>query len=194
MCLYGIINASAESATFFNDKELSKNKINVENINIVDLIQQNQALIHKIAMIYARSDEEAQDLFQEICIQLFKSYKSFNGKSKLSTWIYRVGINTSVSWVRKEKKHNKNDFINDYEFIYDDSPFYVEAETVEVLRSLYKAIGNLAEADKTLVLLYLEETSYAEIGEILGISQINVRVKMNRLKKTLKKMMQHEEF
>ncbi len=166
----------------------------MENINIVDLIQQNQALIHKISMIYAKSDDEAKDLFQEICIQLFRSYKNFNGKSKLSTWIYRVGINTSVSWVRKEKKHSKNDSIDDNEYIYDESPFYVEAETAEVLRSLYKAISKLAETDKTLVLLYLEDTSYAEIGEILGISQINVRVKMNRIRKTLKKLMQNEEF
>ncbi len=166
----------------------------VQQINIVDLIQQNQAIIHKIALVYARSDEEANDLFQEICIQLFKSYKSYNGKSKLSTWIYRVGINTSVSWLRKEKKHSKNESINNHEYIYDDSPFYLEAESAEAMKSLYKAIYKLAEADKTLILLYLEETPYAEMAEILGISQINVRVKMNRLKKTLKKMMQDEEF
>ncbi len=166
----------------------------MQNINIIDVIQENQALIHKVAMVYAHNNEEAKDLFQEICIQLFKSYKSYQGNSKLSTWIYRVSINTSVSWLRKEKKHSKNESLNDYEFLYDESPFYLEAESAEALKCLYKAINKLPESDKTLILLYLEETPYPEIAEILGITQINVRVKMNRLKKTLKKIMQNEEL
>lgn len=163
-------------------------------LNIVELIQQNQALIHKIALVYAKSDEEAKDMFQEICIQLYKGYSSFKNQSKVSTWIYRVGINTAVSWIRKEKKHAKNDPIPERDYIYDESPFYIEAESAEMIQSLYRAIENLSEMDKTLVLLYLEETSYCDISEILGISAVNVRVKMSRIKKTLKKLMHNESI
>lgn len=161
---------------------------------IVSLIQQNQALIHKIALIYAKSDDEAKDMFQEICIQLFKSYNSFNQASKISTWVYRVGINTAISWIRKEKKHALNDSISEVDVIYDDSPFYIESESAEIIKSLYKAIDTLSEMDKTLVLLYLEETPYSEMSDILGLSQVNVRVRISRIKKTLKKLMQNESI
>lgn len=163
-----------------------------DNSKIVDLIQQNQALIHKIAMIYAKSEEEVKDMFQEICIQLFKSYSSFNNKSKLSTWIYRLSINTAVSWIRKEKKHTGNETLADQSYLFDDSPFYLESESAELIASLYQAIDKLSEMDKTLVLLYLDDISYVEIGDVLGISQVNVRVKMNRIKKRLKKILEND--
>ncbi|WP_075603657.1 RNA polymerase sigma factor [Saccharicrinis aurantiacus] len=164
------------------------------NLTIEELIQQNQALIHKVALVYAKSDDEAKDMFQEICIQLYKGYASFKHQSKVSTWIYRVAINTAVSWIRKEKKHSKNDPMPERDCIYDESPFYLEAESAEMISTLYRAINHLSEIDKTLVLLYLEETSYCEISEILGISKVNVRVKMSRVKKTLKKLMQDERL
>ena len=162
-------------------------KQKVEQEIIIELIRENRDLIYKICTMYTYCQDDMDDLFQEICIQLWKSYPSFKSNSKVSTWMYRVALNTAISWIRKEKKHQNNGFIADREsFIKDDFPFYVEAEKQEQIKWLYQALESLSKFDKTLVLLYLEDVPNPEIAEILGITEGNVRVKMNRIRKKLK--------
>lgn len=145
--------------------------------------------------MYTNCSNDMDDLFQEICIQLWKSYASFKANSKVSTWMYRVALNTAISWFRKEKKHKNNGCFSGKEInINDDFPFYIEEEKKEQIKWLYNAIESLSKFDKTLVLLYLEDVSNPEISEILGISEGNVRVKMNRIKKKLKTLLSNESI
>lgn len=148
-------------------------------------IKEHELLIYKICRIYAYSDADRQDLFQDIVIQLWNAYPKFKGESKLSTWLYRVAINTAITGLRKKK-----DFIRSYEHtalptnISDDNSRHEE----ERLLKMYKAIEQLNEIEKAIVMLYLEDKTYEEMEEILGINQGNLRVKMNRVKDKLRNL------
>ncbi|SNR15562.1 RNA polymerase sigma factor [Tenacibaculum jejuense] len=153
----------------------------------LDDFESNQNIVHKICRIYTTNQSDHNDLFQEITIQVWKNYAKFRGDAKFSTWLYRVALNTAISLFRKSSKKIKTQDISDIAFKikaveYDD--------TQEVqLKSLYVAIQNLNDIDKALVFLYLEDKSYREISETLGISEVNARVKMNRAKDKLKKIL-----
>jgi RNA polymerase sigma-70 factor, ECF subfamily len=157
-------------------------------------IQEHQPLIRKVSLLYAQDSDEADDMFQEICIQAWRAYPQFKGDSKFSTWLYRVAINTAISWIRKEKKHKLGSSPDDDKWygINDEAPFYVEEEKREQIAAMYRAIAKLNEIDRSLVLLYLEDVAYNEMSEILGLTVVNLKVKMNRVKKRLKKMMENE--
>ena len=147
-------------------------------------LQSNQGIIHKICRAYTKSEAQHKDLFQEISIQLFKAYPKFKGNSKFSTWMYRVAINTAISLYRKSKRQVKTselfDNLKELEYKgYDDT----KDRQVD---ALYKAINTLNDIEKALVLMYLDDKPYVEISEVLGITQVNARVKMNRAKTKLK--------
>lgn len=150
------------------------------------LISEHELLIHKVCRIYAYSNADRQDLFQEIVIQLWKAYPKFRGDAKFSTWLYRVAINTAVTGLRKQK-----DLVTSYEpgnlpvGISDENPGAIEEEQ---LQQLYNAIGQLNEVEKAIVMLYMEDRSYDEMEEILGIGQGNLRVKMNRIREKLRQL------
>lgn len=160
-----------------------KNKLATE---FIERITENQGAIHKICNVYANSREERKDLKQEIILQLWKSYPGFQGKSKFSTWMYRIAFNTAITNVRKSKKHPIVEALSgteqsipareDIDYINDD------------INSLFKAIAKLKEVEKAIVMLYLEEKSYKEIGEVVGITEKNVSVKLVRLKEKLIKL------
>ncbi|MBE7630343.1 RNA polymerase sigma factor [Tenacibaculum piscium] len=147
----------------------------------------NQNIVHKICRLYTTDKEAHNDLFQEITIQLWKNYNTFRGDAKFSTWMYRVALNTAISLYRKSTRTVKTQNIADYNFKikaidYDD--------TQELqLEKLYKAIHQLNDIDKALIFLYLENKPYKEISITLGISEVNARVKMNRAKDKLKKVL-----
>jgi RNA polymerase sigma-70 factor (ECF subfamily) len=156
----------------------------------VALLEEHQNIVHRICRIYTQSEAEHKDLFQEISIQLWRSFDRFEGKSKFSTWMYRVGLNTAITLYRKNKKridtYEINEEINGIEL--DDYDPVID----EQLNWLYEEIEKFSEIDKALVLLYLENKRYNEIAETLGISTVNARVKMNRIKQRLKKMIKQE--
>ena len=156
----------------------------------VALLEEHQNIVHRICRIYTQSEAEHKDLFQEISIQLWRSFDRFEGKSKFSTWMYRVGFNTAITLYRKNKKridtYEINEEINGIEL--DDYDPVID----EQLNWLYEEIEKFSEIDKALVLLYLENKRYNEIAETLGISTVNARVKMNRIKQRLKKMIKQE--
>ncbi|HVG41135.1 MAG TPA: sigma-70 family RNA polymerase sigma factor [Chitinophagaceae bacterium] len=148
-------------------------------------ITEHELLLLKVCHIYAYTAADRQDLFQEIVIQLWKAYPNFKGNSKLSTWMYRVAINTAITGLRRKK-----DFIISYEpsslptQISDNSSSAAE----DRLGELYKAIEQLNQVEKAIVMLYMEERTYDEMEEILGITQGNLRVKMNRIKEKLRQL------
>ncbi|MGV6845108.1 MAG: RNA polymerase sigma factor [Lutibacter sp.] len=149
--------------------------------------QKNQNIIHKVCKLYTTNENEHKDLFQEITIQLWKAYPKFRGDSKLSTWMYRIGLNTAITLYRKSKRSVKTQDFDSVLYKIESSEYDDTQE--EQLKLMYKAIQNLSDIDKALIFLYLEEKNYTEISETLGISEVNARVKMNRIKTRLKKIL-----
>ncbi|MGN6193663.1 MAG: RNA polymerase sigma factor [Ginsengibacter sp.] len=148
-------------------------------------IRNHELLLYKICRIYAYSDADREDLFQEIVIQLWNAYPKFKGDSKFSTWLYRVAINTAISGLRKKKN-----FISSYEpaSIPEQASEAEEFSEEERLQQLYQAIQQLNEVEKAIVMLYMEDRTYEEMEEILGLNQGNLRVKMNRIKEKLRQL------
>ena len=153
-------------------------------------ITQNQGIIHKVTRIYCDDEDDRKDLFQEILIQLWKSYDKFREQSKFSTWMYRVAINTAITNFKRDKKTRKSEIGKDL-YQLADEPYDEEKE--EHLKLLYEAINQLSGIEKSITLLYLEDKPYEEISEITGISQNYVRVKMNRIKKKLESYVKSKE-
>lgn len=156
----------------------------------VNLLEENQNILHKICRLYTADIDSHKDLFQEMVIQLWKAYPSFKGDSKFTTWAYRVALNTAISLYRvKKRKITTVEWDNSLQNIryeeYDD-------QQEQQLASLYKAVRKLNDIEKALVYMYLEDKDYAEISETLGISEVNARVKMNRIKTKLKTMINQE--
>lgn len=150
----------------------------------VEFFKPNQRLIHKICRIYTNNAEDHEDLFQEITIQLWKSFPGFKGEAKFSTWMYRVALNTAITLFRKPRKKDSQAVDIDVSSLKMEYEAYEDDE--HKLQKMYKAIYELSDVEKALIMMYLEDKPYKEIGEILGITEGNARVKMNRAKNNLK--------
>lgn len=155
--------------------------------NFLNDFEKNQNIVHKICRIYTTNQDQHNDLFQEITIQIWKNYAKFRGESKFSTWMYRVSLNTAISLYRKSSRSIKTQDFNDVSFKikavdYDDTKD-------KQLKALYNGIRELNDIEKALIFLYLEDKPYKEIAKTLGISEVNARVKMNRTKDKLKKIL-----
>lgn len=150
----------------------------------VELLEENQNIVHKVCRIYTNDQDAHNDLFQEITIQLWKAYPKFRGDSKFSTWMYRVALNTAITLYRKSKRTPKT---QDYDSVHFriTAADYDDTEEQQ-LKVMYGAVQELNDIDKALVFLYLEDKNYKEISETLGISEVNARVKMNRIKTKLR--------
>jgi RNA polymerase sigma-70 factor (ECF subfamily) len=158
----------------------------------VNLVHEHRALLYKVCNLYCSSVQDRQDLFQEIVIQLWRSYPRFRGEAKFSTWLYRIALNTAISDLRRQKRRP---FPADPEHLPAElQDIYDGQEKEQQLQQLYAAIGQLTEVEKALVMLYLEDRSYEEMEEILGINQNNLRVKMNRIKEKLRKLTKEDEY
>ena len=147
-------------------------------------LESNQNIVHKVCSLYTNDAHAHKDLFQEISIQLWKAYPKFRGESKFSTWMYRVALNTAITLYRKSKKRVPTQE-------YDAVLYKIKADQYDdtqerQLKLMYGAIKQLNDIDKALVFLYLENKDYAEISSTLGISEVNARVKMNRIKNKLR--------
>jgi RNA polymerase sigma-70 factor (ECF subfamily) len=147
-------------------------------------IGDNQGLIFKVASVYTNSIEDRNDLMQEIIYQLWKSFDSFGQKSNLSTWMYRVAMNTAIYQLKLEKRKIKTFPLDEY-FIDVHEMDHTEME--EKWLTLKQHIDNLNLLDKALVILYLENKSYEEMAQIIGISTTNIGTKLSRIKEKLKK-------
>ena len=156
-----------------------------ERDKFIKIINDNKRLIYKVISIYCRDVDDRKDLEQEVIIQLWKSLKSYNENFKLSTWIYRIALNVAISHYRKDQKRLKSNATLDEEIFRIVEDDYSE-EQLNRSELLYSFINQLDAFNKAIILLYLEENSYKEISEILGITETNVGTKIGRIKKQLK--------
>ena len=156
-----------------------------EEKKFVNLINEHQGLIHKVCIMYENNREVRNDLFQEIVLQLWKSFPTFRGEAKISTWMYRIALNTAISGFRKETRKIVTEDLKEMHFNISEHG----DESEEKLQKLQWAIRQLNEIDRAMIMMALEEVPYEEIAETIGISQNNVRVRMNRIREKLRKLM-----
>ena len=159
--------------------------------DFVDMINIHRGIIYKVCNLYCNDEEDKKDLFQEIVLQLWKAFPSFRNESLNTSWMYRVALNTAISNFRKESKKPDRKSISDADFQIPDVSFY--AEENEQLNLLKQAIEKLSAIEKAIIMLYLEDKSYDEIAEIVGISNSNVGVRLNRIKTKLEKIIKSNE-
>ncbi|MFN0201972.1 MAG: RNA polymerase sigma factor [Bacteroidia bacterium] len=153
----------------------------------IQIISKNQGIIHKVCNMYCNDVDDRKDLFQEIVIQLWKSYNTFRGDAKFTTWIYRVALNIAISAYRKESRRPEKTDLEDISFKIAEEVQDPEKEAK--FRLLEDSIKQLSEIERAIVMMYLDEYSSEEIAETVGITSNNVRVRMNRIKEKLRKMM-----
>ena len=150
----------------------------------VKLLDENQNIIHKVCRVYTNNSDAHKDLFQEVTIQLWRAYPKFRGDAKFSTWMYRVALNTAITLYRKSKRQIQTNDISDFHYRLESSEY--DATMDDQMKLLYKAIHQLSDVEKALILLYLEDKPYREIAETMGLTEVNARVKVNRIKGKLK--------
>jgi RNA polymerase sigma-70 factor (ECF subfamily) len=148
------------------------------------------AIIVKICRAYTNTEEDFEDYYQEVCLQIWRSRERFRGDSEWSTWIYRVSLNVCMTLLKKRKRH-PDVFASDrpdMTAVEDSHPFADES-----LNALYSAIRQLSEVDRAVILLYLEEKSYAEIADIIGTNANNIGVRITRIKARLRRLLNEED-
>lgn len=151
----------------------------------LSVINTHKGIIYKVANAYCKDAEDRNDLVQEIMIQLWKSFDNYDKQFKYSTWMYQISLNVAISFYRKESQRQKaSNPINDSILNFTDA--HANDTTEDNISILHRFIAELKELDKALMLLYLEEKSYKEIAEIIGISETNVATKIGRIKIILK--------
>jgi RNA polymerase sigma-70 factor (ECF subfamily) len=153
----------------------------------VQLIEQNKALIYKFCYMYANEIDTPDDLFQEVVINLWKGFPEFRGDSKIQTWMYRISLNTCITFLRKSDKRPKTQSLT------DEQLEYCESDEMVHIRELYTLINKLNAFEKAIILLYLEDRSYDEIAQIVGISKSNVGVRISRIKEKLTEMTNNQK-
>lgn len=148
-----------------------------------NVVRQYKANLYMICYMYAKDKDEANDFFQETLIRLWQGFSQFRGESNINTWLSRICINTCISSLRKKKKHAETIPLSiDIELLQEDN------ESGKQLAQMYRLINRLGVLDKALILLWLDNMSYTEIADIMGISVSNVSVKLMRIKEKLKEM------
>lgn len=148
----------------------------------IQLIKQNEGIIYKITSLYTDSREEQKDLYQEIVFQVWKGFKTFRGDAKVSTWMYRIALNTALLHLKSKKKTSYNVSLEEVVLKHEDyDPLFEER-----LKVLYANIKNLGDLDKGIIFLFLEGKKYEEIAIITGLTTSNVGTRMARIKTKLK--------
>lgn len=158
----------------------------------LSLINKHKGILYKASRIYADSLEDREDLQQEILIQLWKSYQNFKGNSEFSTWMYRVAINTAITYLKKEKKRTNNHTVvpNHFEVQHED---YNPTKDKQ-LEVFYTAVQELKALEKAVIFYFMEGMSHKEIGDNLGLSEGNARVKLNRTKEKIQQIIKKSGY
>ena len=149
----------------------------------VAIIQDNEGVLYKISRLYTNNKEDQKDLYQDIVYQLWKSFDSFKGNAKRSTWVYRIALNTALLYLKNKKKKGHKTSLEDIVLIQENYDPVLE----ERLKILYAHIRELGEVDKGIVFLFLEGKKYKEISDITGMSSSNIGTRMVRIKEKLNK-------
>ena len=156
---------------------MEKQKIEAEFLN---MLREYNRIIYKVASFYADENNSLDDLYQDVVLNLWKAFPNFRNESQLSTWIYRIALNTCVSFYRKSIRRPTHVEIT------PDVKAYTEDN--EAVAELYACINRLGKLERALILLYLEDRPYKEIAEIMGITTTNVSTKISRIKEKLKQI------
>ena len=154
----------------------------------LSVIREYERVIYKVCYLYATPNAPLNDLYQDVILNLWKAFPKFRKECKISTWIYRIALNTCISFYRKEK--NVPEIVSLTGEI--DRTVETHDPLNEMLRQLYRMINQLGQLDKSIILLYLEDKSYEEIAEITGLTVTNVATKLRRIKDKLKRMKKEE--
>ena len=153
----------------------------------LEKIECHKGMIFKVSKMYVDHQEDREDLYQEIVFQLWKSYQKFEGKSQFSTWLYRVSLNTALTFLKSEKRKPDNAFLHENLDVAEESQDDKEVQ----LQLFYKAVHELNPIEKALIFLFLEGQSHKEIATNLGITEVNARVKLNRTKEKLQQIIKN---
>ena len=156
--------------------------MNADEQQFSQLVRENKSTIYTVCYMFSNNQDEVADLFQEVLIKLWKGYSTFESRSDIKTWIYRVALNTCISIDRKNKRRAKHQLSMDINLFADK-----DAKTEQV-SMLHRRINQLQPLDRAIVLLWLESMTYEEIASIIGITPKNVSVRLYRIKETLKNM------
>ena len=160
--------------------------MDTKQARFLQLIGENKGILFKISKIYQDDAGDRDDLLQEMTLQLWLAFDSFRGDSKFSSWMYRVALNTAIVFFKKQKRRPDNQALPyDFERPEELSP---AGEKEAQLAVFYKAVQQLGKIEKALIYLYMEDQPYDDIAATLGITQINVRVRLNRVKNKLKEI------
>ncbi|ASZ14925.1 RNA polymerase sigma factor [Chitinophaga pendula] len=157
----------------------------------LQLINEHKGILHKVSRMYMHAEADREDLYQEIILQLWQSYGSFNGQSRFSTWLYRVAVNTAITYFKKDRRRPDVSF--------GDSLPDVKAEGVEPIKEwqlvvFYHAVQLLNPIEKALIFYFMEGLSHKDIAANLGISEVNTRVKLNRTKEKLQQLIKKQGY
>lgn len=154
----------------------------------LSIILEYKRVIYKVCYLYTSPNAPLNDLYQDVILNLWKAYPKFRRECKVSTWIYRIALNTCISFIRKEKN------VPEIVTLTQEADWMTEENDPlhEMLRQLYRMINQLGQLDKSIILLYLEEKNYEEIAEITGLTATNVATKLSRIKDKLKRMKKEE--
>lgn len=156
-----------------------------------DHLRDHQGIIIKVARMYADNPDDQSDLIQEISFQLWKSFDGFKGESKFSTWLYRVALNTSITFLKKEKRRvDKMSLGVGVEAISD----LTAVDKNSQLSHFYKAVQELNKIEKAVIFLFIEGLAHKEIAANLGLSEVNTRVKLNRTKQKLQEIIKKQGY
>ncbi|RKR10431.1 RNA polymerase sigma-70 factor (ECF subfamily) [Flavobacterium sp. 90] len=154
-------------------------------------IEKHKGILYKVSKMYMDNHDDQQDLFQEIVCQLWKSYESFRNESQFSTWMYRVAVNTAIVFLKKEKRKVDKYEIASENIKEDEGDSHIKESQID---HFYKAVQKLEKIDKAIIFYQLEGFSHKEIGDNLGISEGNARVKLNRAKEKLKEIIKNQGY
>lgn len=164
--------------------------VNTSEKEFLSHIEAHKGIIHKISRMYTDTPEDREDLYQEMVLQLWRSYAAFDGQSKFSTWMYRVAVNTAITFLKKEKRrqHPATDILPD---IRTDPP---DMDAGSRLAFFYQAVRQLSPVEKALIFYFMEGLSHREIAAQLGITEVNTRVKLNRTKEKLQQIIKKNGY
>jgi RNA polymerase sigma-70 factor (ECF subfamily) len=165
--------------------------INKEAV-FMQVIEEHKGMLFRVCRIYQDDNADRDDLMQEIILQLWLVFESFKGNSKIGTWIYRVALNTAITYFKKQKRRNDTELLTEMAYNLPDHSLHAEKE--EQLALFYAALKHLNKIEKALIFLYMESQPYNEIALNLGISEVNVRVRLTRIKNKLKEIIKNISY
>ena len=177
------IQKQKTKTTKMNALENGKTATKVEERQLAQTVAEHKSTIYTVCYMFSQDADEVNDLFQEVLVNLWKGYESFEHRSDIRTWIYRVALNTCISIDRKKKRRSE-----EVRLTMDINLFEDRDEDTKQVDMLHKRISKLQPFDRAIVLLWLENLSYEEIGQIVGITTKNVSVRLFRIREQLKNM------